>query len=87
MEDGGARKISHKGVPKSTNLTDESYYKCLYENDPGSVSYSNITISKKNNEATTRTTKKIALNSTYLKLHVEPNNISIRPHMNKNGYV
>ena len=87
MEDGGARKISHKGVPKAARLTEEHFRKCLYENDPGKVTYSNITISKKNNEATTRTTKKNALNSVYFKLHVESNKVSVRPHMNKNDYV
>ena len=87
MQDGCSKKLSHKGVPKAITLTDEHYRKCLYENDPGKVSYSNITISKKNNEATTRTTQKIALNSVYFKLHVESNKVTVRPHMNENKYV
>ena len=87
MQDGDSKKISHKGVPKSINLVQEHYHKCLYEDDPGMVKYSNITISKKNNEATTRTTKKVALNSVYFKLHVDTNKVSVRPHKNKDGFV
>ena len=87
MEDGGEKKISHKGVPKSITLTEQDYRKCLYESNPGKVTYSNITISKRNNEATTRETQKRALNSVYFKMHVESNRVSVRPHMNTNDYV
>ena len=85
--DGERRKLSHKGVPKTVNLTAEDYRKALYENDLGKVKYHNITISKKNNEATLRCTTKLAFNSVYTKMHVEANQISIRPHMINNEYV
>ena len=43
-DDNSDRKLSHKGVPKHVNLTVDHYMRCLYQNDRGRVSYSNITI-------------------------------------------
>ena len=81
------KKLSHKGVPKSADLHQDHFRKCLYENDPGSVSYSNITISKTLCHARTNLTEKRALNNLYMKLHVEENKISVRPHMRNGQYL
>ena len=40
-------KLSHKGVSKKIKLDGIDYLKCLYDNDPGEVSYGFIQISKK----------------------------------------
>lgn len=87
MQGDGKRKVSHKGVPKNINLPEDLFRKSLYENDPGSVTYNHIMISKKTNTAMTRQTRKVALNSFYYKLHVDSNKVSVRPHMINNEYV
>ena len=80
IADGDDIKLSTKGVPKSVNLDQGNFERCLYQNDPGSVAYHNITISKKQNEAVTRKTQKVALNNLYFKLHVDSNKVSVQPH-------
>ena len=80
IADGDDIKLSTKGVPKSVNLDQGNFERCLYQNDPGSVAYHNITISKKQNEAITRKTQKVALNNLYFKLHVDSNKVSVHPH-------
>ena len=87
MEGGGKRKVSHKGVPKKIKMTTKQYLKSLYENDPGLVSFAHIAISKANQEATTRVIKKKAFNSLLLKLHVEENKVTVRPHHINSEYL
>ena len=87
MQSNTDKKLSHKGVPKSVSLEDHNYLKCLYENDPGRVTYGNIQISKKDCHAKTRTMSKRALNGLYMKFHVEENRVSIRPHMLNGEYL
>ena len=79
-DDNSDRKLSHKGVPKHVNLTVDHYMRCLYQNDRGRVSYSNITINRRKNEAVTRETEKVALNDCYFKLQVAENKVSVKPH-------
>ena len=80
-------KLSHKGVPKAINLDTNDYLRCLYENDPGRISYNNITISKKHSHARTQSMSKRALNSLYFKLNVSENKVSVRPHMRDGQYL
>ena len=80
MQSESEKKLSTKGVPRSAPLDLNDFRRCLYDNDQGSVSYSHLVISKKNNLAVTRKTTKVALNSLYLKLHVDSNKITVRPH-------
>ena len=80
MEGGGERKVSHKGVPKKLIMTTKQYLKSLYDNDPGFVSFAHIAISKANQQATTKVTRKRALNSLLLKLHLDENKVTVRPH-------
>lgn len=81
MEDQKKQKLSHKGVPKHISFVKDDYLRCLYENDPKNVSYRNITISKQQCQAKTRSVTKRALNGLYMKFHVEANRVSIRPHV------
>ena len=81
------KKLSHKGVPQKINLDDVNYLKCLYDNDPGQVSYGFIQVSKKECLAQTRTVTKKALNGLYMKFHVEDNRVSVRPHMLNGEYL
>ena len=81
------KKLSHKGVSQKINLDDVHYLKCLYENDPGQVSYGFIQVSKKECLAQTRTVTKKALNGLYMKFHVEDNRVSVRPHMLNGEYL
>ena len=87
MQDSKEQKLSHKGVPKSIPLHDENYLKCLYEDNPGSVTYGHIQITKKDCNARTRSITKRALNGLYLKFHVETNRVTVRPHMINNEYL
>lgn len=80
-------KLSHKGVSKKIKLDGIDYLKCLYDNDPGEVSYGFIQVSKKECLAQTRTVTKRALNGLYMKFHVEDNRISVRPHMLNGEYL
>ena len=80
MEGEGKRKVSHKGVPKKIKMTIGQYLRSLYDNDPGFVSFAHIAISKANQQATTRVTRKRALNSLLLILHVHENKVTVRPH-------
>ena len=81
MQNEAEKKLSHKGVPKSVALDDHDYLNCLYNDEPGYVSYGNIQISKKECHAKTRSITKRALNGLYMKFHVEKNRVSVRPHM------
>ena len=84
MQNAAVKKLSHKGVPKTVELNDIDYASCLYDNNPGSISYHNITISKKHSNVRTQKTTKRALNSLYMKFHVQSDKITVRPHM-RNG--
>lgn len=87
MQSESELKLSHKGVPTTIPFEDESYLKCLYQDDPGKVSYSHITISKKECTAKTRSITKRALNNLYLKFHVDTNRVSVRPHILNGEYL
>ena len=88
MQDGTDIKVSHKGVPKKgMKLDDSRFLRCLYEDEPGKVSYKNIQISKRDCLAKTCTVTKRPLNGLYMKFHVKENRISIRPHSLNGLYI
>ena len=87
MQDETQKKLSHKGFSKKIDVNDHDYLRCLYENDPGSVTYGQISISKKECRATTRALTKRALNGLYMKFYVEENRVTIRPHKLNENYV
>ena len=87
MQDDSEKKLSHKGVPKSIEIDDVNYLDCLYDDNPGKVSYGHILISKKECQAKSRSITKRALNGLYLKFHVEENRVSVRPHKLNDQYV
>ena len=87
MQSETEKKLSHKGVSKTINLQDENYLRCLYDNETSQVSYGHILISKKDCQAKTRLVTKKALNSLYMKFHVEENRVSIRPHKLNDQYL
>ena len=87
MQDDTEKKLSHKGVPKYIEFEDQHYLRCLYDDEPGKVSYGNIKISKKQCVAKTCSITKRALNGLYMKFYVEEDRVSIRPHILDGQYI
>ena len=84
INQGKTVKRSNKGTPRHISLEYEDYERALFENDIKKATFSRITMEPRLGTVTTKRITKKTMNSVYMKLHVEDDLITVRPHM-KNG--
>ena len=78
-------KRSHKGTPKFVVISAEDYERALFDDQVLRVQFNRIVVDPRLGTATTKLTNKRAINPCYLKMHVLSDNITVRPHCDKNG--
>ena len=87
INNGTSVKRSHKGTPKHVDLGFAQYEAALFQHQVAKVSFNRFMVDPRLGTVTTKNVEKLSVNPRYLKLHVTDDQVTVQPHVTKNGYL
>ena len=87
VNEGERVKRSNKGTPKHVKLQYEDYAVALYDNEIKKATFSRMSNDNRVGSVVTKKITKRTVNNLYMKLHVEDDLVTVRPHKKGSNFL